>query len=206
MKRELKPFVVEVKRGKRRQSFLGQFEDQTVTMTDATRRAELALFSSPPDGKVASKRGTDEPAGRILPSLIEPPPAETVVEEPPPRRRGRKPGSKNKPKLPVYAVQVSAGSVPQDEDDDDDFADDHPVAWSSDEDEPPHHDPVQAEARVDHLPEHPAKVMPDEVPSEPRMRQRLRERSTILARYVHGTSPAPGEGWTRRARRLRDGN
>ena len=110
MKRDLKPFVVEVKRGKRRPSFLGQFEDKTTTMNEATRRAELALFTAPPGDPAAAQARGQESAGRILPSLIEPEPVDDIVlDDPAPRRRGRKPGSKNKPKLHQAAGAEDTG-------------------------------------------------------------------------------------------------
>ena len=190
MKRDLKPFVVEVKRGKRRPSFLGQFEDKTTTMNEATRRAELALFTAPPGDTAAAQMKAQESAGRILPSLIEPEPAdEIVLDDPAPRRRGRKPGSKNKPKL------HSAGEVEETG---------RTVAKR------PAPNPATAIASWLAEPDEPAETRPAaplveavraDVPGSGPTRQRLRDRSTILARYVHGTAPGPGEGWSRWARK-----
>ena len=185
MKREVKPFVVEVKRGKRRQSFLGQPDDDTATMSEATRRAELALFSGPTAEATQAKASAGEPAGRILPSLIEPPPPEVEPDDPQPRRRGRKPGSKNKPKVPApqlreappLAAAPPMPSIPR-----------HVVGPATEDFDGP------AEAP-------PAEARHEPATSEPR-RQRLRDRSRILARYVHGTAPVPGEAWRRRGRRL----
>ena len=181
MKREVKPFVVEVKRGKRRQSFLGQRDDDTATMSEATRRAELALFSG--SSTDAAKAAAGEPAGRILPSLIEPPVAEIEPEEPQPKRRGRKPGSKNKPKLPPADLG------------------DAPVLRPAQVQPTPHHSVLpDPDEDFDDPIEVPPSTLRQEPSREPR-RQRLRDRSRILARYVHGTAPVPGEGWMRRGRR-----
>ena len=192
MKRDLKPFVVEVKRGKRRASFLGQFEDKTTT-NEATRRAELALFTAPPGDTAAAQAKAQESAGRILPSLIEPEPVEDrVMEEPSPRRRGRKPGSKNKPKVPLAAG-------PDEAEDGGRASARRPVpnpataiaSWLAEPEAPVGAEPAPPPAE-------PARA---EAPASGRSRQRLRDRSTILARYVHGTAPGPGEGWSRWARK-----
>ena len=181
MKREVKPFVVEVKRGKRRQSFLGERDDDTATMSEATRRAELALFSG--SNNDAAKAAAGEPAGRILPSLIEPPIVEIEPEELQPRRRGRKPGSKNKPKLPPAALGEA------------------PVPTTAPAQSTPHHSVLpDPDEDLDDPSEVPPSAPRHEPSREPR-RQRLRDRSRILARYVHGTVPVPGEGWMRRGRR-----
>ena len=186
MKREVKPFVVEVKRGKRRQSFLGQPDDDTAMMSEATRRAELALFSGPNADAAQAKASVGEPAGRILPSLIEPPPAEAEPDDPQPRRRGRKPGSKNKPKVPVPGLSDAPPPVA--------------VAPAL---PGPRYGVSPAAADVFDAPAEapPAEVRHEPSTREPR-RQRLRDRSRILARYVHGTAPVPGEAWMRRGRRM----
>lgn len=107
MRRPVRPFTVERKRGSRTGPALREPEDapqptlsfepfpspEPPTPTfDAARAAAEALFSG----------GARKPdvQGRILPSLIEPPP---ILPEPEPERptnrRGRKPGSRNKPKV-----------------------------------------------------------------------------------------------------------
>jgi hypothetical protein len=110
MRRQIRPFTIEHKRGGRSpqpmepQPFevpAPSPEPAPVNATGATRWAAAeALFSAP--SPAPNKPTEPEPAattGRILPSLIEPPPPAPVYDvEDAPRRRGRKPGSRNKPR------------------------------------------------------------------------------------------------------------
>ncbi len=132
-------------------------------------------------------RANSEPPRRILESLIAPPPEPPVAEEIGERpRRGRKPGSKNKPKVadgaavaPAPAPRLSAEAlafmrVPQ--------------------------TAVPAERH----PASPAPEVPDEVggvPAGQSRRGRLRERSNIIKRYVLGIEPSPGKTGSLRARK-----
>ena len=104
MKRPIKPFVVEVRKGQKSQKkfpaapetpSFDLFEEQP-RESDALRRAEAALFglTARPDASGASSR-----SGRILESIPEeatPPVEATPIIEG--KRRGRPPGSRNKPK------------------------------------------------------------------------------------------------------------
>jgi hypothetical protein len=118
MRRQIKPFTVERKRGGR------PVGTDAVTVLDLPRpepevaevqksyaprwAAAEALFSTPKPDKVEKAPGeessTDRPgsSGRILPNLLEPPaPPPSFELEEPPVRRGRKPGSRNKtPRTP----------------------------------------------------------------------------------------------------------
>ena len=103
MKRPIKPFVVEVRKGQKAQVKKAPlvelppralFEEQP-RENDALRRAEAALF-----GGFAAKSDSSAPSsrsGRILESIPDeaPAPEEPVIEG---KRRGRPPGSRNKPK------------------------------------------------------------------------------------------------------------
>ncbi len=186
MKRDMKPFLVEVKRGTRRSSFLGQL-DQASTMSEAQRRAEAALFSSG-HADVVVKSENAEPSRRILRSLVEPEPIKTLDPEDDEvlraERRPRPVGRPRKPKplphaadleilLPLTAPMVFSA----------------PVASRT-----PSLPAVEADVPA------PSHAIPATGPStEPR--QRLRDRSMILAKYVLGTEPAPGKRWSRSARR-----
>ena len=177
MKRELKPFVVEVKRGKRRSLFGAQVEMLNAKPSEASRRADLALFAASSNEPANSKSLNAEALGRILPSLIEVTPEPDVVrEDMAPRRRGRKPGSKNKPKVlrdvPAAVVEIAPPRA---------IAPEGVEAASAAE--PPG-----------------ARQSPFEGP--PATRARLRDRSAILARYVFGTEPVPGERWKRASRKV----
>ena len=121
MKRPIKPFVVEVRKGQKAQTKkapvvelppMALFEEQP-RENDALRRAEAALFgvfAAKPDPSAQSNR-----SGRILESIPEEAP---VVEAPliEGKRRGRPPGSRNKLKEgglePVAAAQ-SAPAAPK---------------------------------------------------------------------------------------------
>ncbi len=98
---------------------------------EAAMKAADAIFSPAADRSrevadaPASARGeppvegADAPAaaGRILRAIEEPPPPEVAEFEEPPRRRGRKPGSKNKPKF-VAAAPAAPRPAPFQQDSD----------------------------------------------------------------------------------------
>ncbi len=97
MKTQRKPFQVEVKRGTSRSAFISPSQEP-----DVFRKAEALLFRvEQPDAPASNNApvsGTN-PSRRILQAIEEPqgPLLPTSYEAPGPR--GRKPGSKNKPKL-----------------------------------------------------------------------------------------------------------
>ena len=121
MKRPIKPFVVEVRKGQKAQTKktpvvelppMALFEEQP-RENDALRRAEAALFgvfAVKPDPSAPSNR-----SGRILESIPDEAPS---VEAPQieGKRRGRPPGSRNKPKEggsePV-AIAADAPTAPK---------------------------------------------------------------------------------------------
>lgn len=180
MKRELKPFVVEVKRGKRRSLFGAHAEVLNAQPSEASRRADLALFAASSNEPAQSKSLAAEALGRILPSLIEITPEPDVVgEESPPRRRGRKPGSKNRPKaLDIVATADEATGLTA-------------TATAMD---------IEGEEAAPAA--EPAASRQAAFEGPPATRARLRERSAILARYVFGTEPVPGERWKRTSRKV----
>ena len=203
MKREPKPFVVELKRGARRSAFLGPREVAEPT-SDAVRRAERALFAAVVDADVPVRPPVAEPPGRVLQSLIEPHvvmAADVGQPERPASRRGRKPGSKNKPKTERAAPEAEATPSPISG-----TASAEDAIWSkaaaAELPAAPAGSPASGIARAgrDRQGEgHAATASPDD--SAPPRRQRLRDRSSILARYVFETEPVPGERWKRSARR-----
>ena len=172
---------------------------------DKFSAAEAMLFGA--SAKPASaepqqqaRPGTAAPPRRILESLTEAPAApaaaeDEAVERP---RRGRKPGSKNKPK----AAAESLAAVP-------------PVLSAaaqafmrapSAKAEPglaARPLPVAAPAASIVVPPEPI-VLREPRPAEPGegRRGRLRERSSIIQRYVLGTVPQPGQTGSLRARKL----
>ena len=117
MKRPIKPFVVEVRKGQKAQTKkapaaelppLALFEEQP-RENEALRRAEAALFgvfAAKPDPSASSNR-----SGRILETIPDEAP---VVEEPviEGKRRGRPPGSRNKPKEAGETPAVTAQEAP----------------------------------------------------------------------------------------------
>ncbi len=173
----------------------------------------------------------DAAGGRILQSLVEPPPP--VAEElPPPVRRGRKPGSKNKPKIDPTSAVMAAGAEssgerprrgrkpgsknkpkpavgaafplvtpgsPYDaaaamrsygfEDDGTGWGDTAP---------PRSPEPISASPASATDAEAPVAAATD----DGGRRRRLRDRSTILKRYVLDLEPRPGQPGALRARRL----
>ena len=109
MRRETRPFVVEVRRGQQKKApqpapLPNPFAEQP-SDDDIMRRAEEALFGRPAGVPGAGSSEPPSPARRILEALA-PEPVEVVPEpsfEAP--RRGRKPGSKNRPKEQVAQPQ-----------------------------------------------------------------------------------------------------
>lgn len=100
MKRPIKPFVVEVRKGAKAKA---PAQTKTVLQENkaiAHQLAERKLFSTTP-----AKATGQKPAGRILQSLETPAPAPLLLEEPA-RRRGRPPGSRNKPKAEAASPAI----------------------------------------------------------------------------------------------------
>jgi len=111
MKRPIKPFVVEVRKGQKVQTKktpvvdllpMGLADEQP-RESDALRRAELALFGGAPKSDMAGSSGR---SGRILESIPEEDEAQAPVEAATTetKRRGRPPGSRNKPREIVEAA------------------------------------------------------------------------------------------------------
>ncbi len=98
MKRPIKPFVVEVKKGAKTKDPARDPAKPKIALKEvkplAHELAERRLFQSHAPALAQAER----PSGRILQSLDVPPPAPLLTEEPLPRR-GRPPGSRNKAKL-----------------------------------------------------------------------------------------------------------
>ena len=226
MKFQPKRFVVEVKRGTSRAAFASPDPSP-----DRFISAEAMLFGEGPktDRKVQQPALSDGqvPGGRVLRSLVEPPPPSVEELSPPvrrgrkpgsknkpkihlvssepdsivePPRRGRKPGSKNKPKLPSTAVASpdsldhhgtaamrSYG-----------FADDG--ATGQDEPAPRSSAPLQADRAA--IATSDSADQGGRETGAKRLRPRLRDRSTILKRYVLDLEPRAGQSGALRARRL----
>lgn len=193
MKFQPRRFVVEVKRGTSRAAFTSPD-----TVSDKFSSAEAMLFGSPRSTDPLQPKHDEahfaKPGGRILNSLVEPEPAmiEDVIERP---RRGRKPGSKNKPKIPTIVATTDLGTrqargtarAPQQRG----FSEDAP-SWRDHVVPPspaPESSPPSVTAQAD-----------DAAPRGAR-RIRLRERSSIIKRYVLGMDPRPGDAGSSRARR-----
>lgn len=181
MKREPRAFVVEVKRGKRRPPLRAEAEGFDPGPSQASRRAEAALFAA--SGSRNATPGPQSPdlIRRILPSLIERP-ALAPAQDTAPKRRGRKPGSKNRPKY--VAEQLSRALAPID------------GSGRAEMDRPGASDAgVETPTAETSVPIH----LDTTLPSPPRVR--LRNRSAILARYVFRSEPDPGQRWRRPSRR-----
>ena len=222
MKFQPKRFVVEVKRGTSRAAFASPDPSP-----DRFSSAEAMLFGeSPKTGPKPARQAITQgeaAAGRVLPSLVEPPPP-VVEDEPEPVRRGRKPGSKNKPKLHLASSEpdsiadrprrgrkpgsknkpkllvtaaspAPSGRAPVAASATRSFGDDG-ISWREMQTtEPP--EPSRAER--------PATDPANQDAGETRtgaLRPRLRERSTILRRYVLDLEPRAGQAGALRARRL----
>ncbi len=210
MKFQPKRFVVEVKRGTSRASFSSPDAGH-----DKFSNAEATLFGSPRQSDTAPSQTKakvfDEPPRRILESLIEEPPAPDVADEPVEApRRGRKPGSKNKPKLITPAVETAPApsSRPLSPDVQAFLARTAPNGLSPRAPSPFERNAVRPEASALAEPQRAAdpgrtRASDDDSSGEAGQsrRQRLRDRSTILKRYVLGTEPKLGQTGSLRARR-----
>ena len=211
MKFQPKRFVVEVKRGTSRAAF-----SSPDTSSDKFSNAEASLFGGAPKSESQPLQAKDKSPSRpetraeprifadsprrILESLIAEPVAPVVDDDEPIERprRGRKPGSKNKPKLVAPAIsdfdapafrplspeaQAFMGGQRS------------PEAYSFQRDvslaEHRTLEPTRSRVAAD--------ATSEGVASE--QRQRLRERSSIIKRYVLGTEPRPGQIGSLRARR-----
>jgi len=120
MRRPIRPFTVETKKGARRAEkgsevtptpFL-ELEPEPVAERQRSTpqmKAAQALFDKPVPTPV--QPGAPEAGARILRSLIEPQPVLPVFDDFPdePVRRGRKPGSKNKPREGALASAKKRG-------------------------------------------------------------------------------------------------
>jgi hypothetical protein len=116
MKRPIKPFVVEVRKGSKNQKKKTPVTDllpvdlleEKPRENGVLKRAEAALFKAAPKAEesVASSR-----SGRILESIAvgEPKAEEPLVES---KRRGRPPGSRNKPRE-LQAARPEAAEPPK---------------------------------------------------------------------------------------------
>ena len=200
MKFQPRRFVVEVKRGTSRTAFTSPD-----TLAQKFSSAEEMLFGggaksgAPQPSPVKAKPAS--PNGRILESLIEPPPPLPVVEELSERpRRGRKPGSKNKPKVqatspapvapagmplprPIEAIPAERRAFDEDG-----------LDWRD------HDASMPADAEAHGADRHPAREQGGERPTATgRTTSRLRDRSSIIKRYVLGTEPRPGQPGSLRA-------
>jgi len=119
MKRPIKPFVVEVRKGQKVQTKKTPvvdllpvgLADEQPRDSDALRRAELALFGGSAKSDMAGSAGR---SGRILESIPEEDEAQAPVEAATTetKRRGRPPGSRNKPREIVEAA-VEAPAEPR---------------------------------------------------------------------------------------------
>ena len=99
MRREKRPFVVEIKRGPKRSA---TFPDLPVSEHNGSfKHAETALFGEIEPNKASAslkalfERGPEAQPRRILEAMTPETPEFSIPDLP---RRGRKPGSKNKPK------------------------------------------------------------------------------------------------------------
>ncbi len=102
MKREKRPFTVEVKRGQKRPLTLSEAAVDG-DKQDSLRRAEETLFGGAAGDSALLK--AEAPARRILEAVAPEAPAILAAEPP---RRGRKPGSKNKSKAEAAAPPAGA--------------------------------------------------------------------------------------------------
>lgn len=125
MRRQIRPFTIERKRGSRTtgaEAPLLDLAPPPAPTPSAPQRPEAhrfaaaeALFSAPAPSRPASASAY-EPAntdrspitGRILPSLVEQPAPQRDLTDEEPRRRGRKPGSRNKAREPLPGANIQA--------------------------------------------------------------------------------------------------
>lgn len=95
MKRPIKPFVVEVKKGAKTKAPETEKLKTPEKKPLAHELAERKLFAA----AAPLQQKPERPAGRILESLDVAPPPQLILPDEPPRRRGRPKGSRNKPKF-----------------------------------------------------------------------------------------------------------
>jgi len=130
MRRQIRPFTIERKRGPRTTGADAPLLDLAPPPAPAPntpQRPEVhrfaaaeALFSTPAPAAPTSSSAADSAntgktaiTGRILPSLVEPPAqhrADLADDEP--RRRGRKPGSRNKAREPLPGANIQTFDPP----------------------------------------------------------------------------------------------
>ena len=185
MRRDKRPFVVEVRRAGAKKT----------AAEPATKRKLKALASPPADDPPRPAAPveaviSDPPksAGRILPSLVEPPPPEIIAEPEPTRRRGRPPGSKNKPKFNFESSSAPPtgkrrGRPPKNRPDAPSFID-----WANSPAEE-----IENVADTVEFDEVEAAMPVAMAESASRPSGRKRRVSTILNRYVFGASSRRGD-------------
>jgi hypothetical protein len=169
MKRPPHSFVVEVRKQRRPpgEPAKSWFEEPPPA---APTPASLAAFAEPAAAPIDTAPA--RPAGRILPSLVEPPPASDVSAPPAVKPRKAKAAEKKLPaykKLPGYKKRLAKMQEP-------------PRAPA-----PP--------------PVHVAPQLASAVASDSRQPSRAERHSRILKRYVYGGEPKAGERWKRRLQR-----
>lgn len=215
MKFQPKRFVVEVRRGTNRADFASPDPS-----SDRFSNAEAMLFGEAPkptsQPKLPGNTSGDALSGRVLPSLVEPPPP-TVEDLPPPVRRGRKPGSKNKPKLhlasdpDMVAERPRRGRKPGSKNKPKLIASNAVAAGRFAAGAAHYSGFADAGATWQHneAPEPIQAKLPSAASSEAldqrqagQQAPRLRDRSSILRRYVLDLDPRPGQAGAFRARRL----
>jgi hypothetical protein len=124
MRRDKRPFVVEVKRGAKR-AVVNPSVLEGLSFDDAVLRAENALFGVGSDGPSEAKSGAkaraneafgapaNQASRRILDALPDREPVVEMAAEPEPKKRGRKPGSKNKPRVETPVAPKRRGRPPK---------------------------------------------------------------------------------------------
>lgn len=220
MKFQPKRFVVEVRRGTSRAAFASpdptaeKFSDAEATLFGRAARVE-------PERREPATAKAGPSGGRILRSLVEPPPP-AAPELPEPPRRGRKPGSKNRPKPEQTSTIEGGGAAPErprrgrkpgsknrpkflpsiegalqgsPQPSMDTAALMRSYGFAEDGAAPAIAPPVAA---AEPAPSPAPRAADDGGPTRPR----LRDRSTILRRYVLAIEPGPGQPGSLRAKRL----
>lgn len=102
MRREKRPFLVELKRGQKRPATLDA-PAETELKSSSLRRAKAMLFDGDNEAEAMTAAATQAPR-RILEAVAEEAPGAPLLEAP---RRGRKPGSKNRPKVVVISEEAA---------------------------------------------------------------------------------------------------
>lgn len=228
MRRESRPFVVERRRGQKRTPVVTTVEQPEPPppppengLDEIFRRAEAALFdrAAPPQPKhPALSEDTGLPKGRILENLSEVDPlAALLAERGEASRRGRKPGSKNKPKdvspqaldpatlanlkgrveltperinEALKAMERAAATSP-------------PRGVKPARGRPARPVVAEAEQEESAVIEAAFEVALAAPTTAPAAEARPRERGSIRGRYVVGSELKPGERWKRRLRGVR---